>query len=76
MEIYLHEGINDIDFEDDRYIITASVFVEFEHTMRWCGDRESPPEYDTEESMVINQLDVWDKLKEEYVELDIKWVIE
>jgi hypothetical protein len=75
MEIYLNEGSNDIDIEDDRYIITGSAFVEFEYTMTWEGDRECPPEYDADENITIHQLDVWDKLKEQYVELDIKWKV-
>lgn len=76
MEIYLNEGINHIDIEDDRYIVTANVFVEFEHQLSWPGDRETPPEYNTEESITVHWLDVWDKLKESYVELDIKWKVE
>lgn len=76
MEIYLNEGTNHIDLEDDRYIVTANVFVEFEHELSWAGDRESPPEYNTEENITVHELEVWDKLKESYVELDIKWKVE
>lgn len=75
MEIELYEGINHIDIEDDRYIVIADVMVDLEHELYWVGDRESPPEYNTEENIIIRDVEVWDKLKEEYVELDIKWKV-